>query len=76
MFSIKKKNNVEENKPMDFILCITVFLLLAMGIIMVLSASAPSSFAESGNSYAYVTKQAVLGAVRLGSNVCNLKNRL
>ena len=53
------------NKPFDFILCITVLLLLTMGIIMVLSASAPSSFAQSGNSYTYVGKQAILGAVGL-----------
>lgn len=59
----KKNSNSTENKPMDFVLLITVLLLLAMGIIMVLSASAPTSFAESGNSYAYVTKQAVLGVL-------------
>ena len=74
MSNIKQKNSVEENKPLDFILCITVFLLLAMGIIMVLSASAPSSFAESGNSYTYVTKQAALGVVRFSCNVYNIQN--
>ena len=52
-------------KPFDFILCITVLLLLAFGIIMVLSASAPSSFAKSGSSYTYVGKQAILGCVGL-----------
>lgn len=59
----KKSNNTSEEKNFDFILCIAVLLLLAMGIIMVLSASAPSSFAESGNSYTYVTKQAILGGI-------------
>ena len=46
------------NNPFDFILCITVFLLLAIGIIMVLSASAPSSLSTNGDSYTYVRKQA------------------
>lgn len=58
-----KKNGA--NKPMDFLLLVTVLLLLALGIIMVLSASAPSSFAKSGDSYAYVEKQAILGGVGL-----------
>lgn len=35
------------NKPFDFILFVTVLVLLAMGIIMVLSASSPSALAES-----------------------------
>lgn len=60
--SSQSKNNIE-NKPFDFILCITVLLLLALGIIMVLSASAPSSFAKTGNSYTYVWKQALLGGI-------------
>lgn len=58
----KNKENLKE-KPLDFILCITVFLLLALGIIMVLSASAPSSLSLWGNSYYYVTKQAGLALV-------------
>ena len=61
--AIEKNNKKEVNKPADFILCITVLLLLALGIIMVLSASSPSSFAATGSSYTYVTKQAMLGAI-------------
>ena len=57
----EKKFSAFANKPFDFILCITILLLLALGIIMVLSASSPSSLAESGNSYAYVAKQAGFG---------------
>lgn len=52
------------NNPMDFILIITIFLLLAIGLVMVLSASSPSALAQSGNSYQYFSKQllfAVLG---------------
>lgn len=56
----KEKNN---QKPFDFILCITVFLLLALGIVMVLSASAPSSLATNGNSYEYVIKQGIFAIV-------------
>ena len=61
------KNKTEEykNKPVDFILCITVLLLLALGIIMVLSASSPSSFSETGNSYTYVKQQALSAAIGL-----------
>ncbi|MBR1653930.1 MAG: putative lipid II flippase FtsW [Clostridia bacterium] len=54
------------NNQFDFILCITVFVLLAMGIIMILSASAPSALSTTGNSYTYVKKQfafAIVGVV-------------
>lgn len=53
----KKRVSKFANNQFDFILCITVFLLLALGIIMVLSASAPSSLSTTGNSYTYVKKQ-------------------
>ena len=55
-------------RPVDFILCITVLLLLALGIVMVLSASSPAALAESGNSYTYVTKQAISAAIGLARN--------
>ena len=45
---------------------ITVLLLLALGIIMVLSASSPAALAESGNSYAYVSRQALSACIGLG----------
>lgn len=48
-----------KQKPFDFVLFITVLIMLAFGVIMVLSASSPSALSESGNSYAYVTTQAV-----------------
>lgn len=55
----KKKKKVSNfvNNQFDFILCITVLLLLAIGIIMVLSASAPSALSVTGNSYTYVKRQ-------------------
>lgn len=52
--------------PCDFTICIAVALLLALGIVMVLSASSPSSLAETGSSYTYVIRQvqsAALGIV-------------
>lgn len=60
-----KANNKEKinQKPFDFILCITVFILLALGIIMVLSASAPSSLAKYGNSYKYVKSQVIFAII-------------
>lgn len=63
----KQKKIIKSNqKPFDFALCITIFLLLSLGIIMVLSASAPSSLSTNGNSYTYVLKQlgfAIVGIV-------------
>ena len=60
-----KKTSKFMNNQIDFTLCITILLLLALGIIMVLSASAPSALAESGNSYTYVSKQLTLAIVGL-----------
>ena len=42
---------------LDFALCITVFLLLSLGVVMVLSASAPSALSETGKSYYYFERQ-------------------
>ncbi len=63
----KKKKRVSNfvNNQFDFILCITVLLLLALGIIMVLSASAPSALSVTGNSYTYVRKQLLFGLAGL-----------
>ena len=47
------------NNPVDFTLVITVLLLLSLGLVMVLSASSPTSLQESGNSYKYFLKQLV-----------------
>lgn len=61
----KKITKSFSNKPIDFILLIVVFIMLALGIIMVMSASSPKSIAESGNSYSYVKKQAISAALGL-----------
>lgn len=63
---VKKKQNSKEkimNNSFDFILFITVLLLLALGIVMVLSASSPSALATTGSSYTYVLKQLLSAAI-------------
>ena len=54
------------NNSVDFTLVITVLLLLSIGLVMVLSASAPTSLQEYGNSYYYFLRQlffAILGLI-------------
>lgn len=52
-------------RPMDFTLFLTVLIMLALGLIMVLSASAPKSISETGNSYSYVKKQSLCACIGL-----------
>ena len=54
------------NNSVDFTLVITVLLLLSLGLVMVLSASSPTSLSKSGNSYGYFLRQlffAILGLI-------------
>ena len=53
------------NNPVDFTLVITVLLLLSLGLVMVLSASSPTSLQESGNSYKYFLKQLIFAIIGL-----------
>ncbi len=56
------------NNPIDFTLLIVILLLLAIGLIMVLSASSPSALSESGDSYKYFSKQllfAIMGIIAM-----------
>lgn len=64
----KKKNKKFSSfldNPIDYTLLITVLLLLTLGLIMVLSASSPTSLSESGRSYDYFAKQAIFAALGL-----------
>ena len=64
----KKKSELILKSPMDFTLLITVFILLGLGIITVLSASSPTALAKTGNSYKYVERQivsAVIGIISM-----------
>lgn len=60
----KKFSSFLDN-PIDYTLLITVLLLLTLGLIMVLSASSPTSLSESGNSYKYFIRQAIFAALGL-----------
>lgn len=60
---VKRFSKFLDNK-IDYILFVTVLILLSLGVIMVLSASAPSALSATGKSYTYFTKQfgfAVIG---------------
>lgn len=70
------RNSKNIQKPMDFILVITVLIMLALGVVMVLSASSPSALAETGNSYKYVITQGFAAIVRISFNDNNFENRL
>lgn len=53
------------NNPVDFTLVITVLLLLSIGLVMVLSASSPTSLQEYGNSYKYFIRQLIFAVIGL-----------
>lgn len=60
-----KSVNKGKKSQVDFVLIIIILILLSFGIVMVLSASAPSALAETGDSYTYVTKQAIFAVIGL-----------
>lgn len=60
---MQKKEIVEKKQPLDFILLITVLVLLSLGIIMVLSASSPTALSDYGNSFYYVERQAASAVI-------------
>ena len=65
-----KQNKIIETakgKPFDFILFVTVLIMVSFGIVMVLSASSPTSLAESGKSYEYVKTQLFSAILGLGA---------
>jgi len=65
--NVKSINRLIGGKQIDFFLLIVTILLLLLGIIMVLSASAPSALSKTGNSYTYVTKQVIFAVIGLGA---------
>jgi cell division protein FtsW len=54
-------------KPFDFLLFITVLILLSLGLIMVFSASAPTAEKEFGNIYYYIKKQLMFAAIGMAA---------
>ncbi|MGN1326880.1 MAG: FtsW/RodA/SpoVE family cell cycle protein [Clostridia bacterium] len=68
MQRVQEKKKVKKfskflNNKMDFILLITVLILLSLGVVMVLSASAPSALSETGSSYTYFYKQFIFAII-------------
>ena len=66
----KTKNEVKGfssylNNSVDFTLLITVLLLLSIGLVMLLSASAPSSLQEYGSSYRIFSRQLLFAVAGL-----------
>lgn len=59
------KTNTKATKTgqFDFVLFITVLVMLGMGLIMILSASSPSALSKTGKSYVYVKTQAVSAVI-------------
>ncbi|MBQ6860690.1 MAG: putative lipid II flippase FtsW [Clostridia bacterium] len=53
-------------RPADIGLIVTIAILLSMGLIMVLSASAPSALAYEGDSYHYFKSQLKFACVGIG----------
>ena len=51
------------NNRMDYILFITVLILLSLGLVMVLSASAPSALSKTGKSYDYFLRQFIFAII-------------
>ena len=61
---------------MDYVLVITVLILVSLGVVMVLSASAPSALSKTGSSYTYFIKQFGFAVFWNNSNAICFKNRL
>lgn len=65
---VQQNDKKNKRKPFDYGLLIVVLVLLAFGLVMVLSASAPYALRTEGNSYFYASKQlkyAVLGVIMM-----------
>ncbi len=62
---IKRTSKFLNNK-VDYVLVVTVLTLLTFGVVMVLSASAPSSLSENKSSYTYFFKQFIFAVIGIG----------
>lgn len=58
-----RKNVQIKEKPFDFIIFITVLILLSMGLVMVLSASSPWALSHQGNSYYFAVRQLIFAII-------------
>lgn len=59
----EKSLTKKKSKPFDLGLLITIFTLLALGLISVLSASAPSALASYGDSYYFFKSQLISAGI-------------
>lgn len=57
----------QKKKPIDLGLLITIFILLALGLIIVLSASAPSALSTYGDSYYFFKRQLISAVIGIGA---------
>ena len=74
----RAENQIAKNKKkhLDIGLLITIFILLGLGLMMVLSASAPSALNYEGDSYHYFRNQAINAVIRNNWNVLFFNDRL
>lgn len=59
----------KKKKPLDLGLLVTIFTLLSLGLIMVLSASAPSALTYEGDSYFYFKSQLTNACIGIGAMI-------
>ena len=65
MTKVEKSLVKNKKKPFDLGLILTIFMLLALGLIIVLSASAPSALSSYGDSYYFFKEQLISAAIGL-----------
>ena len=65
MTKVEKSLVKNKKKPYDLGLILTIFTLLALGLIIVLSASAPSALSSYGDSYHFFNNQLISAAMGL-----------
>ena len=63
---VKKKSKLFTSGVPDYPLLVITMLLLMFGLVMLLSASAPSSLSEKGTSYFYFWRQLMFAGIGLG----------
>lgn len=67
MTKVNKSLIKKRRKRMDIGLLVTIFILLSLGLIMVLSASAPSALTYEGDSYFYFKSQLVNACIGIAA---------
>ena len=67
MTKVEKSLVKNKKKPFDLGLILTIFMLLALGLIIVLSASAPSALSSYGDSYYFFKRQLISAVMGIGA---------